>query len=441
MERQRLKLYALMILVDSLMLLGSYALAALVYDPVDFGRDVMLPGYLLLPIFLTIALYSGTYSRGSLVGWRNGASRALLALVVAAAILNFVAFFAKMNSGFSRVVFLSGMVLMGAGIMLFRAGLARWIRRMWGASPANRLIIASGGPDFRLPDYYHIDAAEHGLVPDIEDPDALDRLAKYLRNMDEVVVSCSDEQRMAWAEVLKGSGIHGEVMSDFARQIGALGVVHYEDADVATMLVSTGHLGIRARATKRAFDLSIAIVALVLLSPVMLACAILIKLETGGPGFFVQRRMGRGNRFFQIYKFRSMREADSDGVRSASKDDERITRVGRFIRRTSIDELPQLLNVIRGEMSIVGPRPHALGSLAGSKMFWQVDRKYWQRHGLRPGITGLAQIRGFRGATQTEDDLARRLQADLEYLREWSLWNDVKIVFATLKVIVHDRAF
>ena len=118
-----------------------------------------------------------------------------------------------------------------------------------------------------------------------------------------------------------------------------------------------------------------------------------------------------------------------------------MTRVGQFLRRTSIDELPQLLNVVKGEMSIVGPRPHALGLQAGEKLFWEVDTRYWQRHSLRPGMTGLAQIRGLRGATDTEDDLSSRLQADLEYLAGWSLLRDVSISFATLRVSVHDRAY
>jgi len=100
-----------------------------------------------------------------------------------------------------------------------------------------------------------------------------------------------------------------------------------------------------------------------------------------------------------------------------------------------------LINVVRGEMSIVGPRPHALGSQAGQKLFWEVDARYWQRHSLRPGLTGLAQIRGLRGATDTEDDLSSRLQADLEYLSGWSIWSDIRIIFATFPVLVHNRAY
>ena len=136
-----------------------------------------------------------------------------------------------------------------------------------------------------------------------------------------------------------------------------------------------------------------------------------------------------------------LESADGEGRRSTGREDDRVTRVGRVLRATSLDELPQLVNVLKGEMSVVGPRPHALGSQAGDKLFWQVDDRYWQRHTLRPGITGLAQVRGLRGSTETETDLSARLQADLEYLAGWSTWSDVKIIFATFRVLMHERAF
>ncbi len=115
--------------------------------------------------------------------------------------------------------------------------------------------------------------------------------------------------------------------------------------------------------------------------------------------------------------------------------------MGRFIRRTSIDELPQLFNVLRGDMSIVGPRPHALGSLAGEHLFWEAADGYWLRHALKPGMTGLAQVRGFRGATRSPEDVRQRVRADLEYLIKWSLWRDVLILLKTCRVVVHENAF
>ena len=443
LERRRLRLYILQMLIDVGLLLGACALVAYVYAGSAVVLNALLPAQLMLPLFLTMAWHNGTYSLRSLTDWKSGSLDMAAAVLIAAALLNFLAFFAKMNDNFSRVVFAAGISLAVLTMAASRYAMSRWTRRQWGPSAINRLVIDAGGPPMHIPHAHRIDAAAHGLVPSLEDPHALDRLSRYLQNMDEVIVNCPLDQRGAWAKALKGSGVHGEVTSELVREMGVLGVVHREDAKVSTLLVSTGPLGIRARITKRAFDLVAAGGALVLLSPLLLLAAVAIKLEDGGPVFFRQRRLGRGNRFFQILKLRTMKVegSDADGKRSTGRGDDRVTRVGQFLRRTSIDELPQLVNVVKGEMSIVGPRPHALGSQAGDKLFWEVDARYWQRHCLRPGITGLAQIRGLRGATDTEGDLSSRLQADLEYLAGWSIWRDLSIALSTVRVVIHDRAY
>jgi lipopolysaccharide/colanic/teichoic acid biosynthesis glycosyltransferase len=174
----------------------------------------------------------------------------------------------------------------------------------------------------------------------------------------------------------------------------------------------------------------------------LLFVALMIRLD-GGPAFFRQTRVGRSNRQFTILKFRSMHVANSDerGARSASPGDERITRLGRFIRMTSIDELPQLINVLKGEMSIVGPRPHALGSTAENLLFWDIDDHYWHRHTMKPGLTGLAQVRGYRGPTVSKQDLLNRLKSDLEYMRSWSIWADFVIMIRTADVLLHPNAY
>lgn len=445
LEKRRLQVYLFLIIADvTLTLACFFAIAVTYFGTISNWRLLdsgMVPAYLMLPMYLTIAIYNGTYSRKGLTEWKRASFRAASAVIVSAALLNLFAFFAKINTDFSRFVFTTGSIASIGGLFVIRYLVARFLRHRWGPSAINCLVIHAGGPAFSLPNAYHIDAEHCGLDPNLEDPHALDRLSRYVRNMDEVVVSCQADSRVRWARALKSIGIHGEVVDGASRDIGALGVVHRDEVGISALLVSRGHLGIRARAAKRLLDLALTVPAVILLSPLFAIVALLIKLEDGGPILFVQRRMGRGNRFFSIYKFRSMREADDNGDRSASKDDDRVTRIGRFIRRTSIDELPQLLNVIKGDMSLVGPRPHALGSTAGSKLFWQVDARYWQRHSLRPGITGLAQIRGLRGATDTEHDLANRLEADLEYLSGWSVWRDLLILAATCRVLVHDRAF
>jgi lipopolysaccharide/colanic/teichoic acid biosynthesis glycosyltransferase len=183
--------------------------------------------------------------------------------------------------------------------------------------------------------------------------------------------------------------------------------------------------------------------SLIFLAPLMLLTAVAIAIESRGPVLFRQDRVGQNNRIFKLLKFRSMRWefADCRGHRSVSAGDHRLTRVGRFIRSTSIDELPQLFNVLAGDMSIVGPRPHALGSTAENETFWQIDSNYFDRHAAKPGITGLAQIRGFRGATRARKDLTGRLNADLEYLADWNIWRDLKIICGTFRVLMHPNAY
>jgi exopolysaccharide biosynthesis polyprenyl glycosylphosphotransferase len=443
-ERLRLRLYLALMLADIATLMVAFLTAGYIYIGRNTGMIVvLLPAQLLIPIYLTIALQNGTYSLQSLNDWKTGAVSALVALVVSAALLNFVAFFAKINAEFSRAGFVIGMALWAVLLVVMRWLAIKLIRRRWGPSQLNVLVIDDGGPPVELPHAYRLPAADIGLQPSLDDPHTLDLFARYVRNMDQVIVSCPSERRMVWAMVLKGSGVQGEVLFDYISEIGALGVVHREEIGITTLLVSTGPLGLRSRAMKRALDVGVSLAALVVVVPILLAAALAIKLEDGGPILFVQKRVGRRNQLFSIFKLRTMKveRSDGDGNRSASKDDDRVTRVGRFLRRTSIDEMPQLFNVLRGDMSLVGPRPHAIGSLAGDKLFWEVDQRYWQRHSLRPGLTGLAQIRGFRGATDHEDDLTSRLQADLDYITGWTIWRDLSILAATSRVLVHDRAF
>ncbi len=181
---------------------------------------------------------------------------------------------------------------------------------------------------------------------------------------------------------------------------------------------------------KRALDVALAAAALVALAPLFAAMAVLIRRESPGPAFFVQRRYGFNQEPFLIYKFRSMRAMeDGRGVRQATAGDSRITRVGRFMRRTNIDELPQLLNVLRGEMSLVGPRPHAM---AHDQAFEREVALYARRHNVRPGITGWAQVNGWRGETDTPEKVVGRVEHDLFYIDNWSLMLDLTIMVRTV---------
>lgn len=194
---------------------------------------------------------------------------------------------------------------------------------------------------------------------------------------------------------------------------------------------------------KRLEDLCLAIPALIFLSPLLAIVALAIKLESKGPALFTQDRDGFNNNVFRVYKFRSMylHQADAHCAQQTTRNDPRVTRVGRIIRRTNIDELPQLLNVLKGDMSIVGPRPHAKLTKAGGRLFHDVIVDYARRHRVKPGITGWAQCNGWRGETDTEEKIIRRFEHDLYYIENWSIYLDFIIIFKTaLRILIGDRS-
>ncbi|HEV7252551.1 MAG TPA: undecaprenyl-phosphate glucose phosphotransferase [Mesorhizobium sp.] len=184
---------------------------------------------------------------------------------------------------------------------------------------------------------------------------------------------------------------------------------------------------------KRAFDIVFSLLAIVALSPVMVATAIAIKLDSKGPVLFKQKRHGFNNQVIEVLKFRSMYvdKADQGAKKLVTKGDPRVTRVGRIIRKTSIDELPQFFNALIGTLSLVGPRPHAPSALARDRLYWEVVDGYFARHKVKPGVTGWAQINGWRGETDSDEKIKMRTEFDLFYIENWSLWFDLKILFLT----------
>lgn len=193
---------------------------------------------------------------------------------------------------------------------------------------------------------------------------------------------------------------------------------------------------------KRMQDLIVGLLALVLLAPVMALIAVAIRLDSPGPILFRQRRHGFNQEEIVVWKFRSMRQetADATASRQVTHDDDRVTRVGRFIRKTSLDELPQLVNVITGEMSLVGPRPHAIGMKTGHVESARLVAEYAHRHRIKPGMTGWAAVNGSRGPLHTAQDVRRRVQLDIDYVERQSLWMDLWIMAVTVPVLLGDRA-
>ncbi|KNH03431.1 Undecaprenyl-phosphate galactosephosphotransferase [Qipengyuania citrea LAMA 915] len=441
MDVWRIRLYIIMATLDVTLVALAFFGASWAYLGAVVDSQTVSVLKFLVVLYTFIAVYNGAYSTRSMNSFSFSVGRLLLAISQAVALVIFIFFYTKTSSNFSRVV-----LGLGVGLFAFLAIVARYIiihalTKWRGPSFSNILIIDANGPSVDIPNAYRLCARQHALTPDFDDPEFLNRFGSYVKNMDRVIVSCPVGQRESWTPILRCAGVRGELVSDALQALGVIGV--HREANFTTVVVSTGPLGLRARLFKRLTDIVIGGALLLMLLPVMIAIAIAIKLDDGGPVLFSQRRVGRSNLFFKVLKFRSMSVANSDlsGERSTARQDQRITKVGRFIRMTSLDELPQLINVLRGEMSLVGPRPHALGSNVNNKAFWQLDDRYWYRHSLKPGVTGLAQVKGFRGATEKESDLTERVRYDLSYIQNWSPWLDFIIMFKTLSVAVHKNAY
>ena len=214
--------------------------------------------------------------------------------------------------------------------------------------------------------------------------------------------------------------------------------------DLPLLIACTRPIGGWRAMIKRAEDVALSVALLAFISPIMLTIAAAIKLTSRGPVFFRQRRLGYNNRVIEVFKFRSMYThlSDADATQQAFRGDKRVTPFGAWLRRSSLDELPQLLNVVKGDMSLVGPRPHALATTAGGLALEEAVPVYASRHRVKPGITGWAQVNGYRGALDSVDKIVHRVNHDLYYIENWSLGLDLKILWRTAKLVfADDNAF
>ena len=435
----RARVFLLLVATDVTAIVAGFVTMALfrgIIMPDDKWLVMLLA---LIPFYLGTAISSHAYASANLQDPYRAIAKATQSFALAVGGIILAVFYLKTSASLPRLTMAVGSLLSVILLAFGRLLIIRHMSRLVGGNPFSVVVICDGvhvNPRGATTVMFASDAQ---IDPDRHDPAMYDRLATALQAADRVVVACAANRRRAWAHLLKGANVQSEIIVPELIDFAPLGVgVH---AGEPTLVVANGPLGLFDRVMKRLFDVTLAGFGLILLSPLLIATAIAVKLDSQGPVLFRQVRIGRGNQLFEMLKFRSMRNADHSGTRSTSRDDDRVTRVGRIIRKTSIDELPQLLNVLTGSMSIVGPRPHALGSRAEEKLFWDIDHRYWHRHAIKPGLTGLAQVRGYRGATLIQDDLRNRLQADLEYLEDWSIWRDVKIMFATVRVVLHRNAY
>jgi lipopolysaccharide/colanic/teichoic acid biosynthesis glycosyltransferase len=325
---------------------------------------------------------------------------------------------------------------LGLGRALLAAALAGRLGRLCaartvlaGADPAAAGWVQAAGPDHRLIGYVAdrpdpAMAAACPATPWLGPPVVLPELVRA-RRIDQIVLTDPD----------------GADIPLLARLDVRLAVVLPLPHGPRLVPLAQPSLSDAARLLKRAEDIVGAALALAVLGLPMLLIALAIRLDSRGPVLFAQTRTGLNGRPFRMLKFRTMRAdaADPHGSRQTSRDDPRLTRIGRLLRRSSADELPQLFNVLRGEMSLIGPRPHALGTRAAGRAFDQVHRDYAARHRLRPGLTGLAQVRGHRGALESEAKLMARTESDLDYVGGWSLWRDLLILARTPWAVLRMR--
>lgn len=398
-----------------------------------------------IPPYLLAAALIDSYGIERMRRAAGSAGRALTALAIAAGCTLATAFAFKTGHILSRLetgyLFALAAVLLVGERLIVRAILNANAERLG----IRTLVISDGSlalgeQDPRLTRM--LDVNRLGWSPRGDDPGMLERIMAGLGAADRIVLAFSrPEDRRDWSNIMKLSGVEAEILEPELAPLSPTAVRAF--AGTPTLVVSRRALTLPERAAKRALDLAVVIALMPVIGPLIGILALLVRLESPGPAFFVQRRVGRNNRQFPCYKLRTMRHerSDSDGRRSTARDDDRVTPLGRFLRRTSLDELPQLFNVLRGDMSLVGPRPHALGSQAEGDLFWEIMPDYWSRHAIKPGVTGLAQVRGLRGTTETREQLIRRVEADLEYISTWSLWLDIKILLRTLFVIMHRNAY
>lgn len=442
-ERLRLVVYLVLVSADLAVIVGSFAIPAWT----QFGNVRAGP-----PMKLSVAsaiayavyvLNDQLYSIAAITTTRNAMFRSVISLITVAGTVTMLGFLLRATSERSQRVITIAYLLSLASVILVRLLFTAWTRYVL-QGRLNGEVVILAGPSIPLSaGSYVVDAAQENLASDANDPHMPHRLSSLMQFGDRVIVVCHQGSEERYAACLKGLDVRAEIISPSLALLGSLAIG--QSARQPTLVVGTSPLSVPNRLLKRALELSIKlpVVVLLLLLPWMVLVAVAIKIDSPGPVLFKQQRMGRGNRLFQMLKFRSMRVegTDATGDKSAARDDDRITRVGKIIRATSIDELPQLLNVLRGKMSLVGPRPHALGSRVDDALFWQVDPQYWHRHRAKPGMTGLAQVRGHRGATEQVSDLTLRVQADLESLTDWTIGRDITILVRTFGVMARRNAF
>lgn len=435
-------------LADTAAIMASAVVAGLVYHFTVYGDEGPVESFLQLGLFVSLMFATANTMRdeyvlsGYLQMTGHGRRTFMLWNIVFACALVF-AFATKTTGEFSRATIVGFYFLGLAALVATRAGVVKLVRASASAGniPLRRVFLVGYEADVEgFAARYQpwesgmqvVAAAVLRGKETLEEDLALAAASARMLRPDDVFIlapwsetdtidACVDVFMRVPASIHVGpERVLDRFVDARISRVGAVSSLH-----LVRRPLSLGEV-----ALKRGFDIVVAAAAVALLSPLLALVALAIKLDSPGPVFFLQRRYGFNQEPFRIWKFRSMRTMD-DGrdVPQAQADDPRVTRVGRFLRRTNIDELPQLFNVLSGEMSLVGPRPHAL---AHDQMYEQAIAFYARRHNVKPGITGWAQVNGLRGETDTQEKIWQRVHYDLHYIDNWSLVFDFWIMCLTL---------
>ena len=435
-------------------------------NPTNLGSNVEIYTRVTLIASLAFAVLAesvGSYDIEAQFSLRVGWRRVVLAWAMAALFLITMGFLLKSSEDVSRAWAISWFFSGGAALLLTRIVTTIWVRRLKKRGTFNeRVAILGAGPQgVRFAEYVQShDRLTITLVGIFDDrrPDRLPTEAAgvpVLGNLttligmireghiDQVVVA------LPWAAERRLQDVMARLVLTPVKVRLAPDLVSFTFArrpvvilgDVPVMTLFERPISGLSGIAKTIEDKLLTSLILVAVSPIMLLAALAIRLDSPGPVLFRQPREGFNNRSFACFKFRTMyhEQQEHKNITQASRDDPRITRVGRFLRRASIDELPQLFNVLLGDMSLVGPRPHAASTRAGGRLFADVAQSYAARHKVKPGITGWAQVCGWRGETDTEDKLHRRIEHDLYYIENWSIWLDLYILVRTVGAVILPR--
>jgi len=451
--------------VDGVVIAGVGLMLYMTYvsgSPTDMDGRYIAALLIGVAVSATVLQRFKAYDLDALIGRYACVDKALSAWAISFAILLMLAFGLKITDYYSRVWAVAWFVGAGAFLVVARLAAGQWLIGLvrQGHMAKRTVILGAGEYGQRLAAHLgrnkdfgtmvlgfiddrdtRVPRASHGLEIIGDTRSLLDMIRSNM--IDQVIVALpwhADDRLRELVRELSTTPVQ-ICLAPYVPNLEVPNRQFTKIANVPMLELFQQPISGWSYVIKELEDRIIAALALLFVSPLLIVVAIAIKLDSQGPVFFRQTRQGYNNSLIKVWKFRSMytHMADAHCMVQTTKDDPRITRVGKFLRKSSLDELPQLFNVLFGTMSIVGPRPHALETKAEGKVFTDVVDRYAARHRVKPGITGWAQVNGWRGETDTVDKIKKRVEYDLYYIDNWSLWLDFYILAKTIWVIFKDE--